>query len=118
MDVNRDVFDILTWEEFLSCCDVSDWRFSDISNLNIVEETESYFIAKLDLSDIFDEPDFRYCYTDDNSLIVDWGVPIEILNPYDYPDIYIAIYKDRFSDGYHCNGQLYTSIEDIKAIDG
>ncbi len=110
----KDVLESLTWEEFLFHCDVLDWGWSDLDSLTIVDEKEDFYIAEITVKDILDQPDISYEWTEDNTLIVDWGVPTEIINPDDDPPVYLKIWKEPRNYEYRCDGQLYTNIGDIE----
>jgi hypothetical protein len=110
----EDVLESMTWEEFLFHCDVSDWGWSDLDSLTIVDEREDFYIAEITVKDILDQPDISYEWTEDNTLIVDWGVPTEIINPDDDPPVYLKIWKEPRNYEYRCDGQLYTNIGDIE----
>jgi len=97
----------MTWEEFLSSCDVSSWGWSDFEDLNIVGEDEDFYTVKISITEILDQPDVQYEWTEDGRFIIDWGIPVEIINPDDEPEIYLRIWKDRVNYLYRCDGQLY-----------
>ncbi len=102
------------WEQFLWTCNVSEWEWSSLDDLDIVEEREDYIIAKISISEILDQPDVHYEELEDGTLLVDWGEPVVITNPKDNPDVYLRIWKDPINYLYRCDGQLYISIDDIK----
>jgi|GEM_PF-2170279 hypothetical protein len=110
----EDVLESMTWEEFLFHCDVQGWAWSDLDSLTIVDEKEDFYIAQITIAEILDQPDLTYEYTEDDTLIIDWGVPVEIINPETEPNIYLKIWKEPINYLYKCDGQLYTNIGDIE----
>jgi len=104
----------LTWEEFFVNIDVTDWRWSDVERLNIIDEDEDFYIVQLSITEILDQPDVNYWHDENGYLIVDWGVPVRIVNEYEDIPVYVRIWKDRRLFTYHCDGRLYTDINDIK----
>ncbi len=109
-----DEIEQMTWEQFLYWCDVSDWEWSEIEPLDIIDERENYVIARISISEILDQPDLIYEELDDGNLLVDWGMPVIIVNPDDDPNVYLRIWEEPARYLYHCDGQLYTDPNDIK----
>jgi len=97
----------MTWKEFLSEADVSDWKWSNLYYLNIVGEENDYYVAKISVKDILDRPDVRYTY-EGGKLIIDWWTSIQITDPDNVPDIFIQVWKKQKQGDFICDGQLYT----------
>jgi len=104
----------MTWEEFLSSCDVSSWSWTDFEDINIVGEDEDFYLVKISITEILDQPDVQYEWTEDSRLVVDWGVPVIIENPDDTPEIFIKIWKTPVDGVYYCDGQFYFSLNEIE----
>ena len=99
-----------TWKEYLEGCDVSMWKWSNVSSLDIVDETEDEYIVRLSLADIIDDPFLEIEETEDGEMI-NWGgndwVIISDFN--ENHEIFIKVDKTRDVDGYFhsSDGNLY-----------
>lgn len=99
-----------TWKEYLEGCDVSMWKWSNVSSLDIVDETEDKYIVRLSLADIIDDPFLEIEETEDGEMI-NWGgndwVIISDFN--ENHEIFIKVDKTRDVDGYFhsSDGNLY-----------
>lgn len=106
----------MTWRQFLSECDVSGWRWSNIDKLHIVkEDTENGVVwARITTADIVDDSEFEVHYLDDsNEAVVRWGGDwFTIIDYLEEPEIYLRIYTEPEDNCYHCDGTFYFDIED------
>lgn len=100
-----------TWKEYLEGCDVSMWKWSDVSSLDIVDETEDEYIVRLSLADIIDDPFLKIEETENGETMINWGGnDWVIITDFDEEhNVFVKIYKtpDLAVHAYTCDGSLY-----------
>lgn len=87
-----------TWKEYLEGCDVSMWKWSDLNSLDIVDETNDEYIAKIYLSDIIDDPFMEIEEIEETGeTMINWGGnDWVVITDYDENhEIFIKIDKTR-----------------------
>ena len=103
----------VTWEEFLSEIDISEWNWTFPLEENVVKETEECWIVQIYIEDILNQPDV-FWLVEDGNLIIDWGIPTVIENPDDVPDIFVRIWKTPVHERYFSDGLFYFSIDETE----
>jgi len=105
----------MTWKEFLSECDISDWKWTFPEEEEVISETEDYWVVRVYVGDILDQPDIFYIKDEDGNFIVEWGgIPVNIVDTDNVPDIYIKIWKTEVHGVYYCDGQFYFDLKEIE----
>ena len=86
-----------TWKEYLEGCDVSMWKWSNVSSLDIVDETEDEYIVRLSLADIIEDPFLEIKETENGETMINWGGNDRVvITDYDENhEIFIKIDKTR-----------------------
>ena len=99
-----------TWKEYLEGCDVSMWKWSNVSSLDIVDETEDEYIVRLSLADIIDDPFLKIEETENGETMINWGEDWVIITDFDEEhNVFVKINKtpDLAVHAYTCDGSLY-----------
>jgi len=107
----------MTWTEFLSRCDISEWNWTFPLEENVVKETEDCWIVRIyleDILDILDQQGIYWLEDEEGNIIVDWGFPTVIENPDDVPDIFVRIWKTELHGQFFCDGLFYFDLNDIE----
>ena len=107
----------MTWTEFLSRCDISEWNWTFPLEENVVKETEDCWIVRIyleDILDILDQQGIYWLEDEEGNIIVDWGIPTVIENPDDVPDIFVRIWKTPVHERYFSDGLFYFSIDETE----
>ena len=89
-----------TWKEYLEGCDICTWKWSDLNSLDIVDETNDEYIAKIYLSDIIDDPFMEIEEIEETGeTMINWGGnDWVVITDYDENhEIFIKIDKTRDS---------------------
>ena len=103
----------MTWTEFLSRCDISEWNWTFPLEEEVVKETEDCWMVRIYLADILDQPDV-FWLVEDGNLIIDWGIPVRIVDRDNIPNIFIRIWKTELHGQFFCDGLFYFDLNDIE----
>ena len=103
----------MTWTEFLSRCDISEWKWTFPLEENVVKETEDCWIVQIYIEDILNQPDV-FWLVEDGNLIIDWGIPVRIVDRDNVPNIFIRIWKTELHGQFFCDGLFYFDLNDIE----